>query len=101
VRGHELVPVKDTGGIGHEIRTGVLRMVGLIGDRAAGVAVVVADHEAAALGKERAETLLPPEHRRTDPHDQQNRRIVRVAERLCTELDAVRFDHALTHVRAS
>jgi hypothetical protein len=32
-------------------------------------------------------------------HDQQNWRIARVAERLGTELDAVRFDHPLSHIR--
>ena len=99
VRGHELVPVEDTDGIGHQIGTAVPRPPRLTGDRAAGVAVVVADHEPAALGKQPAETRLPPEHRPTGPHDQQNWRIARVAERLRTELDAVRFDHPLTHVR--
>jgi hypothetical protein len=76
VRRFELVRVEDADGIGHQVVTGVRRTPRLIGDRAAGVAVVVADDEP-AIGW----------------------RITRVAERLGTEFDAVRFDHPLTHAR--
>src|SRR5204863_3169712 len=35
----------------------------------------------------------------TDAHHQEHRRVARVAKRLRTELDAIRFDHPLAHVR--
>jgi hypothetical protein len=93
VRGREAVGVQHAGRVVVEGGAGVLRPARLVGRRAAGVAMVVADHEAAALGEHPAEALVPPEHRRAGPHDQQQWRIPRVAKGLRAELHAVRFDH--------
>jgi hypothetical protein len=60
--------------------------------------VVVADDEPSPLGEHPAEAFVPPQHRRAESHDEQDRRVGRVAERLGAELDAVRLDHALGHV---
>ena len=70
---------------------------GLVGHRAAGVAVVVADHEPPTVGEHPAEALLPPQHRRPDAHDQKDGGILRVAERLRAELDTVCFDFSVGH----
>ena len=78
-----------------QVGAGVRRVPRLVGHRSAGVAVVVADDEAAALGQHPAEALLPPEHRRADAHHQEDGRVARIAERLRAELDAVRLDHPL------
>ena len=56
--------------------------------RAAGVAVVVADHEEPAVGEHPAERRVPPGHRASEPHHQQQRLRRRVAERLVAELHA-------------
>ena len=55
--------------------------------RAADVAVVVADHEEAALGQLRAEVVVPGDHLRAEAHDQQHRRVARVPEGLVTDVD--------------
>src|SRR6266516_7577556 len=59
--------------------------------------MIVADHEAPAVGKHPAEALLPPEHRSPDPHDQEDRRVRPLAEGLGAEPDAVGLDDALSH----
>ena len=56
---------------------------------AAGVAVVVADHEEPAVGQRLAELRAPPGHRAAEPHHQQQRLAGGVAERLVAELEAV------------
>ena len=63
--------------------------------------MVIADHEPAAAGEHPTEALLPPEHRGTDAHDQEDRRVGRLAEGLRAELDTVGFDHALGQLRSS
>ena len=55
---------------------------------AAGVAVVEADHEEAALGQHPAQLGVPPGHRAAEPHHQQQRLAVGVAEGLVADLDA-------------
>ena len=95
VGGGDPVRVEDAAGVRHQVGAGVRRAPRLVGHRAAGVAVVVADDEAAALGQPPAEALLPPEHRRADAHHQEDGRVARIAERLRAELDAVRLDHPL------
>ena len=57
---------------------------------AAGVAVVVADHEEARVGQQPAELRVPPGHRAAEPHHQQQRVAGGVAEGLVAELDAAR-----------
>src|SRR5919204_2028501 len=76
-------------------------MSGLVSDRATGVAVVVADHEPAAVGEDPAEPLLPPEHRAADAHHKKDRRVNGIAERLRAKLDAVDFDHPLSQLGPS
>ena len=56
--------------------------------RAPAVAVVVADHVEAAAGEVAAEVVTPGDHLRAEAHDQQHRRVGRVAERLVAEGDA-------------
>jgi hypothetical protein len=85
----------------HLVGAGVFRAARLRNDRSARVPVVVADHEVPSLGQQPAEALLPPEHRSADAHDQKDGRVGRTAERLRTELDAVRLDHPLGHFHAS
>ena len=53
----------------------------------AGVAVVVADDVEAALGEHPAELRVPPGHRAAQPHHQQQRLAVGVAEGLVAQLD--------------
>jgi hypothetical protein len=101
VRGRDPVSVEHARSVGGEVRARVAGAAGRIGDRSAGVAVVVADHEPPALGEHPAEALLPPEHRAAEAHDQEDRRIRPVAEGLGAELDAVRLDHALHHAHPS
>jgi hypothetical protein len=62
--------------------------------------VVVADYEPPAVGEHLAEALLPPEHRPANAHDEEGRRVGRVAEGLRAELDAVRFDQSLGQLRS-
>src|SRR5439155_2221700 len=82
-----------------EVGARVAGMPRLVGDRAAGVTVVVADHEPAPIREHPAEARLPPEHRAADAHHQQDRRFVCVPKSLCAELDAIRFDQPLGHQR--
>ena len=65
--------------------------------RAPDVAVVVADDEVAAPGQLLAEVLVPGEHLRAQAHDQQHRRVGRVAERLVTDLDVADGAEGLHH----
>src|SRR5687767_6360555 len=101
MRGREAVRVEHTRSVGDQVAAGVPGPARLIADRSTGVAMVVADHESPAVGEHRAEILLPPEHRAADAHDEEDRRVGRDAERLRTELDAVRLDHALCQLRPS
>jgi hypothetical protein len=73
----------------------------LVGDGPAGVAVVVADHEAPCARQRPAEALIPPQHRRPDALDEKYRPICRIAERLRAELHAVDLDHPFGHVATS
>src|SRR5438874_6155810 len=73
----------------------------LVGDRPAGVAVVVADHEAPCARQRPAEALIPPQHRRPDALDEKYRPICRIAERLRAELHAVDLDYLFGHVATS
>jgi hypothetical protein len=49
-------------------------------------AVVVADHEPPVVREELTEALLPPQHRRAQTHDEKDRRVGRLAERLGAQL---------------
>jgi hypothetical protein len=76
-------------GVGHEV---VARVPGLprrVARRAARVAVVVPDHVTRPGREACAEVVLPPVHRGARPHDEQDRRVGRAAERLNAEIDAV------------
>ena len=95
VRGRDPVGVEHTGGVGDQVGAGVLGVSRLIGDRSARCRGGRSGSRTARLGEHPAEALLPPEHRRADAHDKQDRRVGRVAEGLRAELDAVRFDHPL------
>src|SRR6266511_5688989 len=64
VRGRDAEAIEHPDGVSREIGPRVLGPPGLVGDRAAGVAVVVADHVPPAACEHSAEVLLPPEHRR-------------------------------------
>ena len=97
VRRRNVVGIEHAGRVGDEIGAGVSGPPGLVGDRAAGVAVVVTDDEPPAIGERPAEVLLPPEHGGADARDEEDRGSVRVTERLGAELDPVRVDHALGH----
>jgi hypothetical protein len=97
VRGRDLVGVEHAGGVGDQVIAGVPGTARLVGDRSPRVAMVVADQEPPAVGEHPAEPLLPPEHRGADPHDQEDRRIPRIAEGLGAEPDAVRLDQSLGH----
>src|SRR3954447_18761952 len=57
--------------------------------------MVVADNEPPAVREHPAEALLPPQHRCTHAHDEEDRRVGRVTEWLGAKLDPVRLDHAL------
>src|SRR5919201_4103824 len=70
----DAVSVEDGGGVGDQVETCVAGLTGRVGDRAAGVAVVVADDVPAAFGEHPAEALVPPEHRCAHAHDEQDRR---------------------------
>jgi hypothetical protein len=92
VGGRDAEGIEHARRVGDEIVRAVPRPPGRIRDRPAGVAVVVADHEPPALREQAAELLVPPQHGAAHAHEQQHRRVGRVAERLGAELDAVRFD---------
>jgi hypothetical protein len=89
VRGTQIEGADDADCVGDEVRGGVRRSARLVADRLPGVAVVVADDEPAAGLQPRAEGVLPPVHRRARAHDEQDRRVGRVTERLDAELDTV------------
>jgi hypothetical protein len=98
VRRRDAVGVEHAGGVRDQVGAGVSGTPGLVGHRAAGVAVVVPDHETPAAGEHPAEALLPPEHRAAEAHDEEDRRIGRIAERLRAELDTAHVDHPFGHV---
>src|SRR4051794_12017726 len=95
--GRYLIGVEHAGDVGNEVGAAVAGASQLVGDRTPGVAVVIADHEPSATREQLTEVFLPPEHRRADAHDEQDRRVNRVAERLRAQLDTVRLDHSLAH----
>lgn len=97
VRGRDPVGIEHAGGVTDQVRAGVSGTARLVGDRPAGVAVVVTDHEAPALGEQPAKTRLPPEHRSPQTHHEQDGWIGRVAEGLGAERDAVRIHDVLSH----
>jgi hypothetical protein len=76
VSGPNVVGVEHTGRVRDEVGAGVAGMPRLVRDRAAGVAVVVADHEPSAVGEEPAEARFPPQHGRAEAHDEQHGRVV-------------------------
>jgi hypothetical protein len=100
MRGRDPIGVEHADSVGDEVGALVLGSPRLVRDRAACVAMVVADHEPAAFGQHPAEALLPPEHRPTDTHHQEDCGIGLIAEGLSTKLDAVRFDYALGQLRS-
>ena len=56
--------------------------------RATGIPVVVPDDEETTIGQHLAERRIPPVHGAAETHDQQDRRVVGLAERLVAEVDA-------------
>ena len=83
----------------HQVGCAVLGKFG----RKADVAIVEADDEIAARGELLAEGLVPGDHLRRQPHDEQQRRGCAVAERVVTKLDAVGWHQRgiLLHPRSS
>jgi hypothetical protein len=98
VRVRETVGIEHTRCVGHQVAAGVAGASRFVGDRSTGVAVVVADHEPPVVREELTEALLPPQHRRAQTHDEKDRRVGRLAERLGAQLHPVRMDEALSHV---
>ena len=77
VRGREAVGVEHSRGIGDQVHAAVPGVAGLVRGRSARVAVVVPDHEPPSVDEHPAEALVPPEHRRADAHDEEDRRVGR------------------------
>jgi hypothetical protein len=98
MRRRDAVRMQHTDRVGNKIGTRVARAPRLVADRTTGVAMVVANHEPTTVGEHPAEPLIAPEHRGGDTHDQKDRRVSRVAQRLRAELDPVRLDHPLSHL---
>jgi hypothetical protein len=98
MRRRDTVRLQHADRIDDQLGTRVTGTPRLVADRAAGVAVVVADHKPAAAGEHPTETFLPPNHRRAEAYDQEDRRVSWIAERLGAELDPVRLDHPLSHL---
>ena len=94
----ETVGIEHPGRVGHKVTTAVAGAPGFVGGRSARVAVVVADHEPAAVREAPTELLLPPQHRCAETHDEKNRRIGWFAERLRAQLNPACFDHPLGHI---
>src|SRR5918994_5356909 len=69
--------------------------------RATGVTLVEADDIAAPAGQPLAELLRPPEHRRPAPHDEQHRRMCRVAEGLGRDEQSLVADETFAHCAPS
>ena len=90
VVGHVAQRVGQLGLTAHEPTDDIAAMTALAAQlgRATDVAVVEADHVEAALGELLAELRCPPGQRPGEAHDQQQRRIIGVAERVVAELDA-------------
>ena len=65
--------------------------------RAPDVAVVEADDEEAATGQLGTEVLVPGEHLRAQPHDQEQRRVAAVAEGVVAEADVADVGELLVH----
>jgi hypothetical protein len=99
VRCSDPMCVEHANRVGAHVSAAVARLTRRVGDRASRVALVVADHEPAAVSEQAAEPLLPPQHRCAGTHDQQQRRVRGVAERLHTELDPVSVDQPLGQPR--
>jgi orotidine-5'-phosphate decarboxylase len=85
VRGHVRQRVARGDGVAQKLQERRRRSLQV--GRAADVAVVKAHHVQAARRKLCAEVLLPGDHLRAEAHDQQRRRIGRVAEGLVAEGD--------------
>ena len=60
--------------------------------RLADVAIVEADHAKAVHGELLAERVVPMDHLRSEPHDQQQRLGIVVAKDLIADVDAVGAD---------
>ena len=101
VSGLETIGVEHAGGIGDQVSAVVRGVARLIRHRSAGVAVVVADHEPPSASEHPAKPLVPPEHRPANTHDEKDRRVGWVPERLRAQRHAVGFDHPLGHVASS
>src|SRR5439155_18580058 len=93
VRGLDPVAVEHPAGVGDEIGARVRGAARLVARRSTGVAVVVTDHEPATVGEHPTEPFVPPKHRSADTHDEENRRVGRLAERLRAELDPAHVDY--------
>jgi hypothetical protein len=76
------------------------RRVALDRGGAPDVAIVVADDEEAAAGELLAQILVPAEHLHGEPHDQQQRGIGGIAERLVAELEVADGAEGLRHGRS-
>ena len=105
VRPVDPVGVEHGDAVGGHVGERVVGLARRTGSGAAGVAVVVADDEASAVGEPLAEVYFPHEHGRAGAHDQQDAGIGGIAEGVAADLDAVSFDDSLGvvcgHVAAS
>lgn len=85
----QIEDVEQGDGVGDQVVRRVPGRARLVRDGPAGVAVVLADDESRTAREALAKPALPPEHRRRQTHNEQDRRARRVAERLNAEVDAV------------
>jgi hypothetical protein len=87
------VELETDGGLGHQ-RHGVGHAGCIQSRRPADVAIVEPDNVQAAPGQGQAEILVPADHLRAKAHDQHERGIACVTERVATERHAIAGDHA-------
>jgi hypothetical protein len=97
----QTVVVEERDRVHEQISSGIGRAPGLVRRRPPGVALVVADHEPTALSDQPAEPVRPPQHRAAEARNEEDGRIVRVAERLGIELDPIGVDQALADWHSS
>ena len=98
VRGRDAVRVEHAHGVRGHVVQGVGRRADFETGRLARVAVVVADHVPPAVDDRLDEVLLPVDALRARAHDEEQRRVRRVAEVLGPDVDAVRTHDLLSHV---
>src|ERR687889_2694925 len=87
--------VEHPDGVLCQVTQRVGRSTGLVADRSAGVAVVIAEYEPGASHETLAEPFLPPVHGGSPSHDEENGWIGPIAECLDAEVDPICPDDPL------